>query len=233
MARVAPLTRLSVIVPTLDEEAHLGRTLEGLVRPDVEVIVVDGGSADATVDVAARLGARVLHAPRGRARQLNAGASAARGEVLLFLHADTRLPDDFDAVVAEALKPGVVGGAFRFALDASGVSLRLVEAVVALRCLLFALPYGDQAIFVRADAFRRVGGFPDVPIMEDFELVRRLHEAGRFVVLAHRAETSARSWRRRGVVWVTLVNQATLLGWRAGVSPERLAAARRRALSGR
>lgn len=229
---MSPRPVISVIVPTLDEEARLPASLAGVVgRPEVEVVVVDGGSRDDTVTVAGALGARVVRARRGRARQMNAGAAVARGDILLFLHADTRLPTTFVEDVRRTLAhPGTVAGAFRFALDARGATLRLIEYAVDLRCRLFQLPYGDQALFLGAVLFERLGGFPDVPVMEDFELVRRLRRQGRIELTRGAAVTSARGWARWGVVRFTAVNQLTLLAWKLGLRPEHVARARSRLL---
>ncbi len=222
--------RISVVIPTLDEEANLEALLPSLVvRPGVECVVADGGSADGTRETASRLGARVVEAPRGRARQMNAGAAVATGGILLFLHADTRLPDGFDARVREVLaRPGVAAGAFRLGIDAHGIPFRLLELAVDLRSRLQQRPYGDQAIFVRADVFRQVGGFPDMPILEDLAFVRLLRACGRIEISPARVSTSARRWIANGVWRTTLCNQGALWAWRFGASPERISAWYRR-----
>jgi rSAM/selenodomain-associated transferase 2 len=221
--------RLSVIVPTLDEEATLASTLAHARRPgDVELVVVDGGSRDGTVHVARPLADRVLGAPRGRAAQMNAGAAAARGAVLLFLHADTRLPDHYPALVADALAPAdVVGGRFDIRLDAPGLAYRVIERLIGLRSRLTGVATGDQAIFVRRDAFVRVGGYPAIPLMEDIALCRALKRAGRMAALRDVVVTSARRWQRDGLVRTVALMWTLRLAYYAGVSPARLARAYR------
>ncbi|HEU0093381.1 MAG TPA: TIGR04283 family arsenosugar biosynthesis glycosyltransferase [Vicinamibacteria bacterium] len=212
---------VSVVIPTLDEEQRLPSAIQS-VRADADVIVVDGGSGDATREVAAREGARVLEAPRGRGRQLDQGARAATGEWLLFLHADTRLETGWADALA-ALPPEVVGGAFRFAVDSPRPAFRVVERAVRLRLRLFALPYGDQGLFVRREVYARIGGVPHLPLMEDVAFVARLRRAGRLAFPPVRAFTSARRWDRYGIVGTTLRNWSLLARYAAGQSPERLA----------
>jgi len=221
--------RLSVIVPTLDEEATIASTLARARQPgDVELVVVDGGSRDESVHVARPLADRVLDAPRGRAVQMNAGAAAARGAVLLFLHADTRLPDDYPALVADALAPAdVVGGRFDIRLDAPGLAYRVIERLIGLRSRLTGVATGDQAIFVRRDAFVRVGGYPAIPLMEDIALCRALKRAGRMAALRDVVVTSARRWQRDGLVRTVALMWTLRLAYYAGVSPARLARAYR------
>lgn len=217
--------RLSVVIPTLNEAAYLPSTLESLAGArDAEIIVVDGGSDDGTPQIARRAGCRVLRTVRNRAFQLNAGADVAEGSFLLFLHADTRLPVGFDAAVRSALaEHGVAGGAFRLRIDTPGWPLRIIEQAVALRSRLFQMPYGDQGIFVRTETFRQIGGFPDLPIMDDFELIRRLRQQGKVEVLSLPATTSGRRWRELGPWRTTWINQKVILGYYLGVSPARLA----------
>jgi rSAM/selenodomain-associated transferase 2 len=215
---------ISVVIPTLNEERLIGRTLDSIPNdPALEVIVADGGSADGTAAIAELHGARVLHAPRGRAAQMNAGAAEAIGDVLLFLHADTLLPANFAGLVMGALiPPGIVGGAFLFHLDARHPLLRVIEWGVNLRTRRLNLPYGDQAIFVRAGAFKAIGGFPEWPIMEDVELVRAMKRLGRLGIAEGRAVTSARRWRSVGIVRLTLLHWTALLLFTAGVDPGRI-----------
>ena len=212
---------LSVVIPALDEEARLPAAIRS-VRGEAEVIVVDGGSRDATRSVAAREGARVLTAPRGRGLQLAAGARAASGEWIVFLHADTRLESGWAAAMA-ALSSDMVGGAFRFAIDSPRPAFRVVEAAVLLRVRLFALPYGDQGLFARRDAYDRVGGIPELPLMEDVAFMRRLRGAGRLAFPRPRAFTSPRRWERHGIVGTTLRNWRLIALYAAGRPPERLA----------
>jgi len=216
---------LSVVIPALDEGGRIEAALLSASAPGVEVLVVDGGSRDDTVARARRRGARVLESPPGRARQLDAGARAARGDVLLFLHADTQLPAGYDAAVQEALRdPAVSGGAFRFRFDRRSLALRFVEWGARLRVALFRLPYGDQALFLRRRVLEALGGVPQVPIMEDLDLVRAMRRAGRLVLLPLPAVTSARRYEARGVLRTMLRNWAAAAAWAAGIERGRVAA---------
>lgn len=212
---------ISVVIPALDEEGCIAPAIES-VAGDAEVIVVDGHSRDRTRDVAGSLGARVLSRPASRGEQLAAGAQLATGSWLVFLHADTRLEPGWAGAI-RALGGDVQAGAFRFAIDASGARYRVLEAVVALRCRLLGLPYGDQALFVRRDSYERVGGFAPWPLLEDVDLVRRLRRDGRLARLAPRAFTSARRWQRHGIVGTTARNLWILGLYAVGMSPARLA----------
>ncbi len=223
---------LSVIVPTLNEQTGIGGLVDAVRQPGVEVIVADGGSDDGTRSTAAARGARVIIAPRGRGPQLNAGASLARGRSLLFLHADTTLPTGFADIVQRTLQaPSVSLGAFRFELDRKGALLRGIELAVKLRCRLFKTPYGDQALFIRSEVFHQLGGFASIPLMEDLDIVRRARKLGCIVIAGEAAITSARRWEIAGVVRMTAINQACVVGFALGISPKRLAAWRNR-LSG-
>ena len=216
----------SIIIPTHNEAENIAKLLpELLATPETEVIVVDGNSSDATVETAKTLGAKVLTAPPGKASQMNAGAEAARGEILLFLHGDTRLAPGFSDQVQETInRSGIAAGAFRLVIDGSGFGLRLVEWLANFRSKVLQMPYGDQGIFVRAEIFSAVGGFPDLPIMEDFELVRRLKRKGRIIILPLAAITSSRRWKKLGVLRTTAVNQAVIIGYLFGIDPHKLAA---------
>jgi rSAM/selenodomain-associated transferase 2/rSAM/selenodomain-associated transferase 1 len=217
--------RISVVIPALNEEEHLEAALESVTRePDIEVIVVDGGSTDGTAGLALARGARLLTTNAQRARQMNAGAAAASAPVLLFLHGDTRLPPGFSGHALELLGGrGTAAGAFRLAVAGRSRGLRLVEGLANARSRLLHLPYGDQGLFVMADLFRRLGGFPELPIMEDVVFVRRLKERGRIAIAPCSALTSDRRWRRLGILRTTLVNQAVFTGFFLGVDPARLA----------
>jgi rSAM/selenodomain-associated transferase 2 len=217
---------LSIVVPALDEADNLAELLPALAAgcPDAEVLVVDGGSGDDTAAVAAGFpGVRLLRSPRGRARQMNAGAAAARAPALLFLHADTRLPAGAAAAIAGALGPAeVVGGRFDVRFDNPAWPFRLIAALMNARSRLTGICTGDQAIFVRRAAFEAVGGYPALPLMEDIELTRRLKRQGRLACLRLRVTTSARKWEREGV-WRTIGLMWTLrLLYFLGVGPERL-----------
>jgi rSAM/selenodomain-associated transferase 2 len=216
---------ISVIIPVLNEASHLESTLlRVLAAENVEVIVVDGGSQDATVAVAENLGVKVIKSVPGRAIQMNRGAQMAKGEILLFLHGDTLLPSGYDQMVREALgKPGVVAGAFELKIAAQLRGMRWIERLVRARSRFFSLPYGDQALFLETSVFHAIGGFLALPIMEDFELVQRLKKQGKITILPAQVITSGRRWQKLGVLRTTLINQMVILGYYAGVSPTQLA----------
>jgi rSAM/selenodomain-associated transferase 2/rSAM/selenodomain-associated transferase 1 len=217
--------RISVVVPALNEAAAIAGTLASVRRGRPhEIVVVDGGSSDATVRVAREAGARVLESARGRARQMNAGAARATGNVLLFLHADTTLGEGWPAAVAETLaRRGVVAGAFRFRIEGAFAGKALVEHNTNLRSRWLGRPYGDQGLFLRRSTFEASGGFADLPLLEDHELVARLRRRGRVATADLPATTSGRRWKELGVVRTTLVNQWILAAYALGVAPERLA----------
>jgi rSAM/selenodomain-associated transferase 2 len=207
--------RLSVIIPTLDESAAIAALVRRVAAEPVhEILVADGGSQDGTPELARAAGARVLSAPRGRGTQQNAAAHAATGDTFLFLHADTDLPAGFPAQIERTLsQPGVAAGAFRFKLDADTPGMRMVERMVDLRCRFCSLPYGDQGIFLRRSTFEQAGGFPDAPLLEDYELIRRLRRQGRIALAEGAAITSARRWRKLGLVRATWSNNLCLLAY--------------------
>lgn len=212
--------RISIIIPTLNEAAGITATLEHIRnRTNVEVIVADGGSNDQTAELARAAGATVVRCNRGRGKQMNAGAALASGEVLLFLHADTKLPDDFADHVWQTLREGNSGGAFRLCIGSKGWMLRLIESGANLRSRWLQLPYGDQAIFVSAPDFFSLHGFQNWPLMEDYDFCRRLRKAGRIALAPAFVTTSARRWQRLGVLRTTLTNLLCVVAFRLGVSP--------------
>lgn len=218
------MTQISVIIPVFNEAANLPATLTTVQAAPVEIIVVDGGSQDNTREVAAQLGAIVLDSAPGRAAQMNAGATIAQGNVLLFLHADTMLPLDYTAHIERVLaKPGIVAGAFELNIAGTQSGLRWVEWGVKWRSRLLQMPYGDQGIFLAAATFHQLGGFPELPIMEDFVFVRRLKALGRVAIAPAAVLTSGRRWQKLGVVKTTLTNQLLILSYFLGVAPTRLA----------
>ena len=194
--------RLSIIIPTLNEALSIVQTLARIRQEgECELIVVDGGSNDHTLELARSYADLVVTAPRGRARQMNTGAREANGEVLLFLHADTRLPSGFLQLLAQALNdPQVVGGRFDVHLDADGWPFRMIETMMNLRSRLTRISTGDQAIFVRQQVFQEIGGYPDLALMEDVEFSRKLKRAGRIVCFREQVVTSARRWQQDGIV---------------------------------
>ena len=217
--------RISVIIPTLNEADCLQDTLIALgLAENIETIVVDGGSRDGTDGMAAAAATRLLRSPSGRARQMNLGAAAATGDILLFLHADTRVPHLFDTHIRAALdEPNVVAGAFQLHIDGPERTLRLIEWGTNVRSRYLQMPYGDQAMFLRAETFRRMGGFRDLPIMEDFEFARRLRRCGRLVILPQMVATSARRWHTLGPWRTTWTNQLIIVSYLLGMSVDRLA----------
>ena len=218
--------RLSIVVPVLDEAANLARLRPHLRAecPDADVIVVDGGSADGTARAARDWPqARYLVSEPGRARQMNAGARAARGDVLLFLHADTLLPPGAAAAIAGALAdPRVVGGRFDVSFSSPRWPFRMIAAFMNGRSRLTRIATGDQAIFVRRDIFARLGGYADLPLMEDVELCARLKRQGRIRCLRLRVVTSPRKWERDGILRTILLMWALRLCYVVGVDPARL-----------
>jgi rSAM/selenodomain-associated transferase 2 len=217
---------ISVIIPTLNEEKTIRPTLDRLSNPDFsEVLVVDGGSQDHTLRAvaAAAPAAKVLMSPTGRARQMNAGATAATGDVLLFLHADTMLPTTAANDIQTALSDShVVGGRFDARLDRDRGLFWVVCRMMSWRSRLTGIATGDQAIFVRRTVFERIGGFPDIPIMEDIAFSARLKEAGRIAALRSCVVTSGRRWERQGPVSTILLMWWLRLLFFLGVKPDRL-----------
>ena len=225
-----PLTisDISIIIPTLNEESEVSRWTE--LTPWVgEVIIVDGGSSDQTVSLARSQGFRVEVCRAGRGAQMNHGARLACGKVLLFLHADTRMPPGFAGLILQCLNgPATLAGAFSLAIDKAGPGLKFIERFANLRARFFHLPYGDQALFLRRDDFLQLGGFPETPIMEDFLFIRKAGKQGRITILPQAVLTSARRWRRLGIIRATLINQLVILGFYAGVPLQKLSALYRR-----
>lgn len=219
--------RLSVVVPVLDEETVIASTLAAIRRgagTADELVVVDGGSRDRTIELASEAGAVVLRTGRGRGRQMNAGAAQARGDVLLFLHADTLLPAGYRAELENVLAdPAVRWGRFDVAFDEAGPLLRGIARLISWRSRLFRSATGDQAMFVRTEVFEAVGGYREALLFEDVDLARRLRARGKMGIPAGRVVTSSRRWRRRGV-WATTLRMWTLKSlYLAGVSSDRLA----------
>jgi len=212
--------RLSVVIPTLDAAATLPACLAALGEAE-EMIVADGGSQDATREIAGAAGARLVESARGRGRQLRVGAAAAHGDWLLFLHADTILATDWRAAAqGHAAHRPERPACFRFRLDDPAWQARLVERGVAARVALLGFPYGDQGLLVSRTLYDAAGGFADLPLMEDVDLVRRLP---RPALLGVDAITSAARWRRDGWLRRSARNLAIVTLWRLGMSPERAA----------
>jgi rSAM/selenodomain-associated transferase 2 len=214
---------ITVIIPTLNEAAHLPYTLAHLGNHAIELIIADGGSQDETCTIAQSHTPHVLHTSPGRSHQMNQAAAIATGDILLFLHADTRLPPNWHDLIYQTLQnPGTIAGAFRLAIDSPRPILRWIERTVAWRSRYLQLPYGDQAIFLRTATFRAIGGYPDLEIMEDFALVQELKKLGHIALVAAAVHTAARRWERLGVWRTTCLNQAIVLGYYIGIPPARL-----------
>ena len=218
---------LSVVVPALGESAGIQAALQALaplVARGAQIIVADGGSTDGTATRALAVGAHVVHAPRGRALQMNAGAQHASGDILLFLHADTRLPPDADKLITQALASGPqVWGRFDVCIDGTPRMLRVIAAFMNRRSRWTDIATGDQAMFMTRAAFDAVDGFPDQPLMEDIEMSKRLLKLSRPACLRQRVVTSGRRWETRGV-WRTVLLMWRLRFWYwRGAAPERLA----------
>ena len=216
---------VSIIIPVLNEAAIVGRTLEQLQQySELEIIVVDGGSQDHTLAIARQKGVKAIAVTEGgRAAQMNAGADIAQGDILLFLHADTQLPPNFTKLVVETLtQPGVIAGAFELTIAGTDRSLRWIEMLVKMRSHLLSLPYGDQAIFIASSAFSKLERFADLPIMEDFEFIKRARKQGKIAIAPAAVITSGRRWQKLGIWQTTLINQLIIAGYYLGVSPQKL-----------
>jgi rSAM/selenodomain-associated transferase 2 len=224
---MSSVSKLSIIVPVLDEGEGIAASLDALARMralGTEVIVVDGGSRDATIQRARLRADRVISAPRGRALQMNAGAAKAAGDVLLFLHADTRLPADADHVVLKGLeRSGRAWGRFNVRIDGRSPLLLAVGWLMNIRSQLTGIATGDQAIFVRRDAFHEAGGFAEIPLMEDIALCKRLKRVSRPLCLSERVVTSGRRWDRHGVLPTILLMWRLRVAYFFGADPKELA----------
>lgn len=214
---------ISIVIPALNEGANIETAIRSAINEDVEIIVVDGGSTDDTVDRAMRAGAGVEMVSHGRALQQNTGALCASGRVLLFLHADTRLPHGYINHVFETLMDiETVAGAFRFKTNLDNPLMKVIELMTNIRSQYFKMPYGDQGLFIRKSVFESVGGFPENPIAEDLFLVHRLSKKGRIRIAPVQVVTSARRWQTLGLFRTTLINQVILAGLCLGISPSTL-----------
>ncbi len=214
---------VATIIPTLNEESSLLRHLPAALSAADEVVVSDGGSRDATVRVADELGARVVSGPAGRGPQLNRGAASTRSDVLLFLHADTGLPEGAIPAIRQALGHGKVGGGFQVRFDTDHRVMAVGGRLVNLRTRLTRSPLGDQAQFVSRTTFNDLGGFREWPILEDLDFIRRMKRRGEIVVLPLEVTTSARRYLQGGIGRTVAINWLIWALYLAGVPPERLA----------
>ncbi|NEO53415.1 MAG: glycosyltransferase family 2 protein [Okeania sp. SIO3B5] len=221
------MTSISIIIPVLNEVSTITQTIstaQTAKDKDIEIIVVDGGSNDGTIELIKCLNIQIISSVPGRATQMNCGAKMARGKILLFLHGDTFLPLNFDQLLQDILvKPKIIAGAFELSIRGTKKSLRIVERMVNWRSRYLQMPYGDQGIFLPAKIFQEIGGFPEIPIMEDFELVRQLKKRGQIAIVPTPVLTSGRRWQKLGILKTTFINQIVIIAYLLGVSPQRLA----------
>ena len=219
------MPRVSVIVPALNEAGHIRQTLSDLApvrEQGHEVIVVDGGSTDATVSEAGDLADKIIEATRGRASQMNAGAGAARGELLWFLHADTRVPPQAAGALMSAIEAGALWGRFDVRLSGKQRLLRIVERSMKWRSCLTGIATGDQGIFVTRGAFQQVGRYPEIPLMEDIALSKALRRIARPACVGVRLVTSSRRWEEKGVLRTVVLMWRLRLAYATGTSPAQL-----------
>ncbi len=219
-------TRIAVVIPTLNEARAIALGLQRVLAEDPdELVVVDGGSIDETVAIARASAVRVIESPRGRAVQQNRGAASTTSDVLLFLHADCHVEPGGLAYLRRFMgeHAKVPGGCFRMRVESPEPVFRAIDRAADMRAGLFGIPYGDQGIFARREVFDRLGGFPEVPLMEDVFLALRLRSQGRIAVLPRQIRVSPRRWRSRGIVRQTLLNWALTAAAAAHVSPSNLA----------
>jgi rSAM/selenodomain-associated transferase 2 len=214
---------ISIIIPALNEAANLDRVLSSI-PSHLEVILVDGGSEDGTIDIARAKGIKAFSCKPSRGMQMNLGAAHATGDTLLFLHADTTLPGDFAQQIETVLHTKyTVAGAFPLKIDMDSIQLRCLEKVVWWRSRFLQLPYGDQALFMPSQIFIEVGGFPEIPLMEDVALIKKIRKLGRIGLCQKPVITSGRRWRQLGLAKTTFVNLTTFTLYHLGVSPQWIA----------
>lgn len=221
---MAKSRKISIIIPILNEAKILEKTLSQL-QPELghhELIIVDGGSTDGSIRIAAKYG-KVLTSARGRSRQLNTGAAAATGDILLFLHADTWLEQGALRAVEAALSSGYIGGGFRQKIDGKSILYRMIETAGDIRGKYLKVFYGDSGIFLARADFEKIGGFPDVPILEDMKFSKGLGQLGKTTLVTPYIHISARRWETRGILRTTLNNWLITLLYFLGISPEKLA----------
>jgi rSAM/selenodomain-associated transferase 2 len=220
--------KYSFILPVLNEAAIINATLDHLKALEgsdqCEYIVVDGTPDGSTIKTVAGRDALCMTSPRGRALQMNTGAAAAKGDILIFLHADTLLPRNALRLIARTMtRQGLVGGAFDLRIGSERWMLRIIAWIASMRSRLTKIPYGDQAIFIRTDYFERVGRYPEIPLMEDVALMRSIKRAGGMIgFIPEPVTTSARRWEEEGILYGTLRNWLLVSAYLLGVSPERL-----------
>ncbi len=221
-------SRISVIIPVFNEAQIINTTIDYLYNLDfagnLEIIVVDGDPAGTTINTITRSGVKKIIGKKGRGSQMNQGAAVANGDVLLFLHADTLLSHDApDQIIAATEQHDIVGGAFDLGIQSEKNIYRLIEQTASMRSRLTRIPYGDQAIFLKKRFFDQIGGFKDIPIMEDVELMQRVKKTGKKIkFITRKVQTSSRRWEKEGIVYYTLRNWALITLYLLRVSPEKL-----------
>ena len=217
--------KLSIIIPVFNEAENIASTLEQLQvyrQQGHEVIIVDGGSRDNTVDCVQGMADQLLISKPGRAMQMNIGAEQAQGEVLVFLHADTQLPDSADTLIIKAIEQGAQWGRFNVCLSGQHILFRLIENMMNWRSCLTGIATGDQVIFVRRTLFEKVGAYPEIKLMEDIALSKKLKAVGKTACIKQRVTTSSRKWEKNGIVRTVLLMWRLRLLYFFGVSPNKL-----------
>ncbi len=218
----------SVIIPVLDESSMINKTVGHVYHLaagfDVELIVVDGDSKGKTIKAVRDKRVIKVVSPKGRGQQMNKGASAAKGDILLFLHTDTELPDNAFRLLSSVIDDGrYAGGAFDLGIQSDRTIFRLIEKLVFVRTRLTGIPYGDQGIFIKKECFDKVGCFEEIPLMEDVELMQRIKRSGyEICIIPHKVKTSARRWEKEGVFYCTMRNWALISLYHLGIEPEKL-----------
>lgn len=219
---------ISAIIPVYKETKTIHRNLSHLSSlccfEALEIIIVDGELNRSTLSTISQEGIIKIPGPKGRGAQMNQGATIATGNILLFLHADTLLPNNaLKSILNATSSKRIVGGAFNLGIEAKGIPFRLIEAAVRMRTYLTRIPYGDQAFFIKKWVFFEVGGFPDIPIMEDVALLQKIKEKGHKIMFINSpVKTSARRWEKEGLLYCTLRNWLLAFLYYAGVSPVKL-----------
>lgn len=220
--------KISIIIPVFNEEKKIKDTLTAILNhqnhEQVEIIVVDGGSTDQTVKIVQSMGIKIYHFPqKGRANQMNFGAEKATGDIFLFFHGDTIISANFPKIIREILAQSeVVAGAFLLNINSNKKTMKFIEMMANWRSILFSLPYGDQGIFLKRSIFEKIGGFQNLEIMEDFDLIQRLKKLGKIRIASTCVITCDRRWQKLGVFKTTLINQLVIIGFYLGISPKKL-----------